>query len=126
MISRRYPPKMRTVTDKRRTLSVLMTRGWNGKRAAVGKRRSADSRRIEENEIKRIKGDFYNEIKAISGKVNRLIDMRMEGELSKEEYLEMRGKVEEEKKQAEQRLADFEKQVEDRTNLSVTQEEGQE
>ena len=83
-----------------------------------------DSRRIEENEIKRIKGDFYNEIKAISGKVNRLIDMRMEGELSKEEYLEMRGKVEEEKKQAEQRLADFEKQVEDRTNLSVTQEEG--
>ena len=85
-----------------------------------------DSRRIEENEIKRIKGDFYNEIKAISGKVNRLIDMRMEGELSKEEYLEMRGKVEEEKKQAEQRLADFEKQVEDRTNLSVTQEEGQE
>ena len=85
-----------------------------------------DSRRIEENEIKRIKGDFYNEIKAISGKVNRLIDMRMEGELSKEEYLEMRGKVEEEKKQAEQRLADFEKQVEDRTNLSVTQEEGRE
>ena len=43
--------------------------------------------------------------------------MRMEGELSKEEYLEMRGKVEEEKKQAEQRLADFEKQVGDRTNL---------
>lgn len=85
-----------------------------------------DSRRIEENEIKRIKGDFYNEIKAISGKVNRLIDMRMEGELSKEEYLEMRGKVEEEKKQAEQRLADFEKQVEGRTNLSVTQEEGRE
>ena len=41
MISRRYPPKMRTVTDKRRTLSALMTRGWNGKRAAVGKRRSA-------------------------------------------------------------------------------------
>ena len=76
-----------------------------------------DSHRIEENEIKRIKGDFYNEIKAISGKVNRLIDMRMEGELSKEEYLEMRGKVEEEKKQAEQRLADFEKQVGDRTNL---------
>ena len=31
------------------------------------------------------------------------------GELSKEEYLEMRGKVEEEKRQAEQRLADFEK-----------------
>ena len=85
-----------------------------------------DSRRIEENEIKRIKDDFYNEIKAISGKVNRLIDMRMEGELSKEEYLEMRGKVEEEKKQAEQRLADFEKQVEGRTNLSVTQEEGRE
>ena len=52
--------------------------------------------------------------------------MRMEGELSKEEYLEMRGKVEEEKKQAEKRLADFEKQVEDRTNLSVTQEEGRE
>ena len=52
--------------------------------------------------------------------------MRVEGVLSKEEYLEMRGKVEEEKKQAEQRLADFEKQVGDRTNLSVTQEEGRE
>lgn len=50
----------------------------------------------------------------------------MEGELTKEEYLEMRGKVEEEKKRAGQRLADFEKQVEDRTNLLVTQEEGRE
>lgn len=37
-----------------------------------------DSRCIEENEIKRIKGDFYNEIKAISGKGNRLIEMCME------------------------------------------------
>ncbi len=49
-----------------------------------------------------------------------------ERSIALEEYLEMRGKVEEEKKQAEQRLADFEKQVEGRTNLSVTQEEGRE
>lgn len=83
-----------------------------------------DSRCIEENEIKRIKGDFYNEIKAISGKGNRLIEMCMEGELTKEEYLEMRGKVEEEKKKVKQRLVHFEKQVEGRTNLSVTKEEG--
>ena len=49
----------------------------------------------------------------------------MHGEvLSKEEYLEMRGKVEEEKKKVKQRLVHFEKQVEGRTNLSVTKEEG--
>lgn len=46
--------------------------------------------------------------------------------LSKEEYLEMRGKVEEEKKKVKQRLVHFEKQVEGRTNLSVTKEEGRE
>lgn len=51
-----------------------------------------DSRRIEENEIKRIKGDFYNEIKAISGKVNRLIDMRMKANYPKKNILKCAAK----------------------------------
>ena len=46
-------------------------------------------------------------------------------ELSKEKYLEMCAKAEGEKRRAEQRFANFEKQMEDRTNLSFVQEEGQ-
>ena len=73
-------------------------------------KRFMESSKVSADEAKQMRTRYQVEVKAISGKINRLIEMRVNGELNKEEYLDMRKKFEEEKQQAEQYLLEYDKQ----------------
>ena len=73
-------------------------------------KRFMESGKVCAGEAKQMRTRYQSEVKAISGKISRLIEMRVNGELNKEEYLAMRKKFEEEKQQAEQYLLEYDRQ----------------
>lgn len=76
----------------------------------IAVKRFMESGKVSADEAKQMRTRYQAEVKAISGKISRLIEMRVNGELSKAEYLDMRKKFEEEKQQAEQYLLEYDKQ----------------
>ena len=64
---------------------------------------------LEQKDIERIKNDYKSEIKRFSEKAERLIEMRLNGEIDRETYLRLKASVDTDKKQAEQQLLDYER-----------------
>lgn len=63
---------------------------------------------MEQQDIERIKNEYRLEIKKISEKAERLIEMRLNGEIDRDNYLRLKATVDADKKQAEQQLLDYE------------------
>ena len=64
---------------------------------------------LEQKDIERIKNDYKSEIKKFSEKAERLVEMRVNGEIDRDTYLRLKVSVEADKMQAEQQLLDYEK-----------------
>ena len=64
---------------------------------------------LEQKDIERIKNDYKSEIKKSSERAERLIEMRVNGEIDRDTYLRLKASVDADKKQAEQQLLDYEK-----------------
>lgn len=62
-----------------------------------------------QQDIDRIKNEYRLEIKKLSEKAERLIEMRMNGEIDRDTYLRLKSTVEADKRQVEQQLIDYEK-----------------
>ncbi len=63
---------------------------------------------MEKQDIDRIRNEYKLEIKKFSEKAERLIEMRMNGEIDRDTYLRLKATVEADKRQAEQQLLDYE------------------
>lgn len=63
---------------------------------------------MEQQDIERIRSKYKLEIKKLSEKAERLIEMRMNGEIDRDTYLRLKATVEADKRQAEQQLLDYE------------------
>lgn len=63
---------------------------------------------MEQQDIDRIRNEYKLEIKKFSEKAERLIEMRMNGEIDRDTYLRLKATVEADKRQAEQQLLDYE------------------
>lgn len=63
---------------------------------------------MEQQDIGRIRNEYRLEIKKVSEKAERLIEMRLNGEIDRDTYLILKATVDADKKQAEQRLFDYE------------------
>ncbi len=63
---------------------------------------------MEQQDIERIRSEYKLEIKKLSEKAERLIEMRMNGEIDRDTYLRLKATVEADKRQAEQQLLDYE------------------
>lgn len=63
---------------------------------------------MEQQDIERIRNSYRLEIKKFSEKAERLIEMRINGEIDRETYLRLKASVDADKKQAEQQLLDYE------------------
>ncbi|MCH5143279.1 MAG: hypothetical protein J1G07_06195 [Clostridiales bacterium] len=63
---------------------------------------------MEQQDIERIRHSYRLEIKKIAEKAERLIEMRMNGEIDRDTYLRLKASVDADKKQAEQQLLDYE------------------
>lgn len=63
---------------------------------------------MEQQDIERIGNNYRLEIKKLSEKAERLIEMRMNGEIDRDTYLRLKATVEADKRQAEQQLLDYE------------------
>ena len=64
---------------------------------------------MEQQDIERIRNSYSLEIKKFAEKAERLIEMRMNGEIDRDTYLRLKASVDADKKQAEQQLLDYEK-----------------
>ncbi len=63
---------------------------------------------MEQQDIERIKNSYRLEIKKFNEKAERLIEMRLNGEIDRDTYLRLKATVDADKKQAEQKLLDYE------------------
>ena len=63
---------------------------------------------MEQKDIDKIRNEYKLEIKKLSEKAKRLIEMRMNGEIDRDTYLRLKATVEADKRQAEQQLRDYE------------------
>ena len=63
---------------------------------------------MEQQDIDRTRNEYKLEIKKFSEKAERLIEMRMNGEIDRDTYLRLKATVEADKRQAEQQLLDYE------------------
>ncbi len=63
---------------------------------------------MEQQDIDRIRNECRLEIKKLSEKAERLIEMRLNGEIDRDNYLRLKATVDADKKQAEQQLLDYE------------------
>ena len=63
---------------------------------------------VEQQDIDRIRNGYRLEIKKLSEKAERLIEMRLNGEIDRDNYLRLKATVDADKKQAEQQLLDYE------------------
>lgn len=63
---------------------------------------------MEQHDIDRIRNGYRLVIKKFSEKAERLIEMRLNGELDRDTYLRLKATVDADKKQAEQQLLDYE------------------
>lgn len=63
---------------------------------------------MEQQDIERIRNEYRSAIKKISEKAERLIEMRLNGEIDRDNYLRLKATVDADKKQAEQQLLDYE------------------
>ncbi len=63
---------------------------------------------MEQQDIDRIRNGYRLEIKKLSEKAERLIEMRLNGEIDWDNYLRLKATVDADKKQAEQQLLDYE------------------
>lgn len=63
---------------------------------------------MEQQDIERIKNNYRLEIKKFNEKAERLIEMRLNGEIDRDTYLRLKVTVDADKKQAEQQLLDYE------------------
>lgn len=63
---------------------------------------------MEQQDIDRIRNEYRLEIKKISEKAERLIEMRLNGEIDRYNYLRLKAAVDADEKQAEQQLLDYE------------------
>lgn len=63
---------------------------------------------MEQQDIDRIRNGYKLEIKKLSKKAERLIEMRLNGEIDRDTYLRLKATVDADKKQAEQQLLDYE------------------
>ena len=63
---------------------------------------------MEQQDIDRIRNEYRLEIKKISEKAERLIEMRLNGEIDRCNYLRLKAAVDADEKQAEQQLLDYE------------------
>lgn len=68
-----------------------------------------NERVLEQKDIERVKNNYRLEIKRVSEKEERLIEMRLNGEIDRETYLRLKSTVDADKNQAEQMLLDYEK-----------------
>lgn len=63
---------------------------------------------MEQQDIERIRNSYRLEIKKFNEKAERLIEMRLNGEIDRDTYLRLKSTVDADKKQVEQQLLDFE------------------
>lgn len=63
---------------------------------------------MEQQDIDRIRNEYRLEIKKISEKAERLIEMRLNGEIDRYNYLRLKAAVDADEKQVEQQLLDYE------------------
>ena len=63
---------------------------------------------MEQQDIERIRNSYRLEIKKFNEKAERLIEMRLNGEIDRDTYLRLKSTVDADKKQAEQQLLDYE------------------
>lgn len=63
---------------------------------------------MEQQNIGRIRNEYRLEIKKVSEKAERLIEMRLNGEIDKNTYLRLKATVDADKERAEQKLLDYE------------------
>ena len=63
---------------------------------------------MEQQDIDRIRNGYKLEIKKLSEKAERLIEMRLNGEIDRDTYLRLKATVDADKEQAEQQLLDYE------------------
>lgn len=63
---------------------------------------------MEQQDIERIRNSYRLEIKKFAEKAERLIEMRINGEIDRDTYLKLKATVDADKKQAEQQLLDYE------------------
>lgn len=63
---------------------------------------------MEQQDIERIRNEYRLEIKKISEKAERLIEMRLNGEIDRDTYLRLKATVDADKEHAEQKLLDYE------------------
>lgn len=63
---------------------------------------------MEQQDIDRIRNGYRLEIKKLSEKAERLIEMRLNGEIDRDTYLRLKVTVDADKEQAEQQLLDYE------------------
>lgn len=64
---------------------------------------------MEQQDIERVRNDYRLRIKKFAEKTERLIEMRLNGEIDRDTYLRLKATVDADKKQAEQQLLDYEK-----------------
>ncbi len=63
---------------------------------------------MEQQDINKIRNSYKLEIKKLSEKAERLIEMRLNGEIDRDTYLRLKATVDADKEQAEQQLLDYE------------------
>lgn len=63
---------------------------------------------LEQQDITRIRNEYRLQIKKLSEKAERLIEMRINGEIDRETYLRLKATAEADKTQVEQQLLDYE------------------
>ncbi len=63
---------------------------------------------MEQQDIERVRNNYRLEIKKFAEKAERLIEMRLNGEIDRDTYLRLKATVDADKKQAEQQLLDYE------------------
>lgn len=63
---------------------------------------------IEQQDIERVRNEYRLEINKVSEKVERLIEMRLNGEIDRDTDLRLKATVDVDKEQAEQQLLDYE------------------
>lgn len=63
---------------------------------------------MEQQDIDRIRNGYRLEIKKLSEKAERLIEMRLNGEIDRDNYLRLKATVDADKRQVEQQLLDYE------------------
>ncbi len=63
---------------------------------------------MEQQDIERVRNNYRLEIKKFAEKAERLIEMRLNGEIDRDTYLRLKATIDADKRQAEQQLLDYE------------------